>query len=153
MPLKPEPVVNGLPFQLDIMRAEANAEGYRMLDRLATEWDAGATRFDRVGEALLAARMDGVLAGIGGLTHDPVAAGALRMRRFYVRPSFRRCGIGRMLAGALLRQPGCVGRAVTVNAGTVAAPAFWAALGFIPDLREGHTHVLRPSRATSGLPR
>ena len=36
-----------------------------------------------------------VLAGVGGLTIEPVVPGALRLRRFYVRPSFRRAGVGR----------------------------------------------------------
>jgi hypothetical protein len=44
---------------------------------------ARATRFDRDSEALLAVRVGGTLAGIGGLTIDPFVSNALRMRRFY----------------------------------------------------------------------
>ena len=84
--LRLEPVIENLPSDFDGMRAEAYVEGYR-LERLATDWAAGTTRFDRDGEVLLGARMDEILAGIGGLTLDPVVSGALRMRRFYVRPS------------------------------------------------------------------
>jgi GNAT superfamily N-acetyltransferase len=90
-----DPVIENLPTDFDALRAEAHAEGYRFVERLAKDWEAGATRFDHDGEALLGAHVDGVLAGIGGLTLDPVVLGALRMRRFYVRPSFRRHGIGR----------------------------------------------------------
>jgi GNAT superfamily N-acetyltransferase len=101
----------------------------------------GTTRFDRDGEALFAARLNGVLAGIGGLTMEPVVPGALRMRRFYLRPAFRRIGVGRRLVTALLA--GVDGeRSITVNAGPTSI-AFWERLGFNPDPRDGHTHILR----------
>ncbi len=88
--------------------------------------------------------MEHVLAGVGGLTLDPVVPGALRMRRFYVHPAFRRYGIGRRLAVALLERPGTAGRRVTVNAGTAGAPVFWEALGFVAEQRDRHTHVRVP---------
>ena len=136
-------VVSGtLPVGLPILRAEARREGYRFLERLASEWEAGVVRFDRPREALLAAHMAGVLAGTGGLTLDPVAPSALRMRRFYVHPAFRRHGIGRGLAMALLQRPGTAGWNVTVNAGTAEASMFWEALGFVAERRDGHTHIL-----------
>jgi GNAT superfamily N-acetyltransferase len=58
-------------------------------------------RFDQPGEALVAAYSDEALAAIGGITIDPVVPNMLRMRRFYVRPAFRRTGIGREIAQAL----------------------------------------------------
>ena len=86
-------------------------------------------------------RLNGVLAGIGGLTIEPVVPGALRMRRFYVRPAFRRIGVGRQSVTALLA--GLDGdRTITVNA-PPASIAFWEALGFNPDPRDEHTHILR----------
>ena len=97
-------------------------------------------RFDREGEALLAAHMNGVLAGIGGITIEPVVPGAVRMRRFYVRPVFRRNRVGHRLATALLNRVG-VGRPITVNAAS-ASFVFWESVGFQPDHRDGHTHVL-----------
>ena len=51
-------------------------------------------RFERPGEALLAAYSEGVLAAIGGITIDPIVPDALRMRRFNVRPAFRRPVLG-----------------------------------------------------------
>jgi GNAT superfamily N-acetyltransferase len=96
-PLELEPVLDALPVGFDALRAEALAEGFRQVERLAADWEAGKTRFDRAGETLLAARLSGVLVGIGGLTMEPVVLGALRMRRFYVRPAFRRIGVGRQL--------------------------------------------------------
>ena len=83
-----------------------------------------------------------IAAAVGGLTIDPAMPEALRMRRFYVRKRFRRCGIGRQLALALLERAAAAARPVTVNAGSGSEP-FWTALGFIPDPRDGHTHVLK----------
>jgi GNAT superfamily N-acetyltransferase len=140
-PLELEPVVDALPVGFDALRAEALGEGFRQVERLVADWEAGTTRFDRDGEALLAARLNGVLAGIGGLTIEPVVPGALRMRRFYVRPAFRRIGVGRRLVTALLAGAGG-DRSITVNAAP-ASIAFWESLGFKPDPRDGHTHILR----------
>ena len=142
-PLELEPVLGALPAGFDALRADALAEGFRQVERLASDWEAGRTRFDRDGEALLAARLNGVLVGIGGLTMEPVVPGALRMRRFYVRPASRRIGVGRRLVTALLA--GVDGyRSITVNAAP-ASVAFWESVGFNPDPRDGHTHVLRMS--------
>src|SRR6266478_7967443 len=139
-PLELEPVLDSLPVGFDALRVEALAEGFRQVERLAADWEARTTRFDRDGEALPAARLNGVLVGIGGLTIEPVVPGALRMRRFYVRPAFRRIGVGRQLATAILA--GVNGdRSITVNAAP-ASIAFWEALGFNPDPCDGHTHIM-----------
>jgi GNAT superfamily N-acetyltransferase len=141
----PEPeqqvVVENLPAGFDVLREEARAEGYLFVERLAADWEARRMRFDREGEALLAAYIRGVLAGIGGLTIEPVLSGALRMRRFYVRPLFRRGGIGRGLATALLERARTTSLLVSVNAAP-ASFSFWESLGFTPDMRDGHTHLL-----------
>jgi GNAT superfamily N-acetyltransferase len=139
--LKLERFVSELPAGLEDLRAEAQAEGHRHLDRLAEEWRARTMRFDREGEALLAAWLDADLAGIGGLTIDPVQPVALRMRRFYVAKSFRRKGIGRALVENLLTHARASARLVTVNAAAGSVP-FWESLGFVADLRNGHTHVI-----------
>ena len=36
-----EPVIKNLPYDFDIMRAEACSEGYRFVEQLATAWEAG----------------------------------------------------------------------------------------------------------------
>ena len=135
-------VIENLPEGFDDWREEARAEGYLFVERLAADWAARRMRFDRDGEALLAAHVTGVLAGIGGLTIEPVLPSALRMRRFYVKPRFRRVGIGRKLATALLERARTTGLLVTVNAAR-ASVSFWESLGFAPDMRDGHTHLYR----------
>jgi GNAT superfamily N-acetyltransferase len=131
-------VTADLPAGFAALRAEARAEGYRFVERLANDWTSQTMRFDREGEALIAAHVDGVLAGVGGLTIDPFVPAALRMRRFYVRAAFRRKGVGRRLAVALLARAG--ERPITVNAGPASFP-FWESIGFVLDPRDGHTHT------------
>ena len=133
-PVRFQRVIDELPADFDTIRAEARAEGYRFLDRLAKDWASGAMRFDRPGEALLTAYSAGVLAAIGGITIDPIVPDALRMRRFYVRPAFRRTGIGREIALALLEGALQRVRVVTLNAAEKSVP-FWEALGFVPEAR------------------
>jgi GNAT superfamily N-acetyltransferase len=140
--IRVEPVVGELPSGFEALRAEALAEGHRNLDRLAADWASGALRFDHDDEALLVAFVGDELAGVGGLTVDPTNAEVLRMRRFYIGKRFRRCGIGRRLGAALLERAAQSGRPVTVNA-AAGSVAFWEALGFVADARDGHTHMLK----------
>ena len=139
-----ERVIAELPPGFESLRAEAQAQGYRHLDRLAAEWASGALRFDRDGEALFVAYASGVVAGIGGLTIDPGMPEALRMRRFYVATQFRRSGIGRQLAMVLLEAALHTDRPVTVNA-AAGSERFWESLGFVAAVSDGHTHVLKRS--------
>jgi GNAT superfamily N-acetyltransferase len=134
-------IVENLPAGFDGLRAEARAEGHLFLERLANDWQSRTLRFDREGEALLAAFCNKALAGIGGLTIDPVVPEALRMRRFYIRAPFRRRGVGRKLVAALLARARHTSRLITVNAAPD-SPRFWETLGFKPDRRDGHTHIL-----------
>jgi len=134
-----ERVIDSLPAGFAELQAEARADGHSMLDTLAAEWSSGAMRFDRPGEMLLAAYAANTLAGIGGLTQEPEIPGALRMRRFYIALAYRRHGVGRALAAALLRQ--AMAKTITCYA-AAGSEAFWEALGFMPDRRDGRTHVL-----------
>ena len=135
------PVVERLPAGFDVLRQNARAEGHRIMDRLADDWASGAQRFDAAGEALLAALVASELAGVGGITADPMMPEALRMRRFYVRAACRRHGVGRRLAETLIASVPA-GVHLVVNAGTQQAASFWEALGFLADQRNGRTHTL-----------
>ncbi|HXO01113.1 MAG TPA: GNAT family N-acetyltransferase [Stellaceae bacterium] len=136
-----ERVIDALPAGFEKLRAEARGNGHRMLDTLAAEWSSGVARFDRPGEVLYAAYADNVLAGVGGLTLEPAIPGALRMRRFYVRIAHRRGGVGYLLAEQLLEGARRTCLPVTANA-AAGSEAFWEALGFVPDRRDGFTHIL-----------
>lgn len=137
-------VVNTLPDAFPLLAAHAAEEGVRHMALLADHWRAGTQRFDDPG-ALFAAYIDGELAGIGGVTpQSDLAEPAMRMRRLYVAPAFRRQGVGQALAGAMIQQGLQAARLLTANARAgEAAPLFWEAMGFSPVEVTGHTHEMR----------
>lgn len=138
-------VTDTLPAGFEVLRHAADGEAFDMLATLAREWSDGSNRFGKPGEALVAAYVGPVLAGMGGINHDSFVEGALRMRRFYVSPLHRRRGIARALAAALLERPESQGKVITLNAPHVEAARFWEALGFVRDPKDGHTHIRMPA--------
>lgn len=137
-------VVESLPDGFAVMLGEAAAEGVRNMTLLATEFGSAAGPYGEPG-ALFAAVVGGELTGIGGVT---VQAGldepAMRMRRLYVRPAFRRAGVARALAGAMMQQGFQAAPLLVLNAAASdAAPLFWEAMGFERVDRPGITHALR----------
>jgi GNAT superfamily N-acetyltransferase len=137
-------ISDDLPEGFDALIAEAASEGVGNMARLAHDW-ADGQRFDGDGEALLGAVLAGELAGIGGLSIEPAATEpARRVRRFYVRPAFRRQGVARTLASALVQEALDQVDLLTCNAAaSPAAAPFWEAQGFSPDTSGPWTHVLR----------
>ncbi|PTS87266.1 MULTISPECIES: GNAT family N-acetyltransferase [unclassified Caulobacter] len=133
-----------LPEDFDALAAEASGEGVRNMALLSDGWRAGV-RFQGDGEALLAAFLAGTLAGVGGLSVEPDAAEpARRLRRFYVRPDFRRRGVATALASALVQEGLDSVSLLTVNArASHAAGPFWQAQGFVTDTSGPWTHVMR----------
>ena len=84
---------------------------------------------------LLLAYVDGALAGCGALRALPDAghANACEMKRLYVRPAFRRFGLGRLLAQALLdaaRRAGYAAMLLDTLDDMASARGLYAALGF-----------------------
>jgi GNAT superfamily N-acetyltransferase len=138
-------IFDALPDAFDALKADAVAEGVRNVSLLAAEWTSGVDQYDGRDEALFAAFIEGDLAGIGGVTTETGAGEpAMRMRRLYVRPAFRRTGLGRVLAGAMMQQGFAGARLLTANArATPAAPPFWEAMGFEPADMPGFTHWSR----------
>lgn len=134
--------VTALPAEIDLLRAESTAEGYDHIETLWTQWQDASKRFERPGELLAVAHVGGVLAGIGGITEDFIDPEALRMRRFYVRPAFRRDGVGRALARFVLEAAVPLDRQIVLFAASPEAGRFWEALGFVPIEREKTTHAL-----------
>lgn len=123
------------------MRAEADAEGVGNVGRLQEDWESAAERFQKPGEILLAGFDGEALVAIGGLTGEPdPTVHALRLRRLYVRPAWRKRGIGRALAESLMDHGFGYVDLLTLNAGVPGASGFWETLGFVPVEHETRTH-------------
>ena len=137
-------VVETLPNGFDVILQAASAERVRSMAMLAAQWASGEQRFDEPG-ALFAALVDGDLAGVGGVTVETGAGEpAMRMRRLYVLPMFRRFGVGRRLASAMMQQGFQTASLLTVNAAASdAAGPFWETLGFERAVAAGYSHRLR----------
>ncbi len=85
---------------------------------------------------LLLAFVDGALAGCGGLRALPDCdhPNACEMKRLYVRPAFRRFGLGRLMAEALLdeaRRAGYSSMLLDTLDEMEAARGLYATLGFV----------------------
>ena len=85
---------------------------------------------------LLLAYVGGELAGCGALRHfaDADDANACEMKRLYVRPAYRRFGLGRLLAQALLdeaRRAGYSAILLDTLDDMEAARELYASLGFV----------------------
>jgi ribosomal protein S18 acetylase RimI-like enzyme len=139
---------------LGALVAESEAAGSMFVRRLVSEWATGANRFDRPGEALFAARVEGGLVGVCGLNVDPHAGDDRvgRVRHLYVLRSFRRRGVGRRLVTEVVEA--ARGRFDSLHLRTANPEA--ARLYECLDFRKAtgaphHTHVLvlgsRPIRA------
>ena len=125
----------------------AQAEGFRFISRLISEWQSGVQRFDAPGACLLAAYLDGKLVAVGGLTPDPYAheADTGRIRRLYVTPTARGRQIGQTLLQRLLAHAGPHFSLVRVLTDTTAGDAFYLRCGF-QRIKDPHSsHALRLS--------
>jgi len=126
------------------MAAEAAAEGFEFLDRLAAEWQTGANRFDGPGETLLGVFDGEELVAIGGLNRDPFLGDPAvgRIRRIYVREAWRNTGIGTDLVSALLARAAETFEQVRLRAVSRDAARLYERLGFLP-IDDAHaTHAL-----------
>jgi GNAT superfamily N-acetyltransferase len=125
--------LSGLPEGFEELAADALADGHRVLEVLRADWDSGALRFERPGEALFAAHAGAALLGVCGLTMDPYLKGdgAGRVRRIYVRRAARRHGVGRALLGAVAAQALEFGWVRLRLRAPPAAFAFYEACGFL----------------------
>ncbi|HEX6237912.1 MAG TPA: GNAT family N-acetyltransferase [Acidimicrobiales bacterium] len=133
-----------LPGGLGSLADHAEQEGIRIVSTLLERWRDGSERYQQPGEAILAATSSGEAVGIGALSQCPHVGNALRVRRFYVAPTWRRQGVASALATELIAAGFESTDVITCNARASAAAApFWESLGFVPASAEGITHVRR----------
>jgi hypothetical protein len=91
MRIETEVILEDLSAGFDVLRAEAYVDEFRQIEQLRTDWDAGTIRFHRR-RSSARVRLNGTLAGIGGLTVDPVVPNSSRVRRFHVIDLMLGCG-------------------------------------------------------------
>jgi GNAT superfamily N-acetyltransferase len=130
--------------KMDMLQAEARTEGYDFIETTVTEWASGVNRFNGPGETFCGYFEDGQLVGVGGLTLDPFA-GRLdvgRIRRIYVRASWRKRGIGRAIVSALLEQARKGFASVRLRAENADAARLYESMGFLPIIDANASHVL-----------
>lgn len=137
-------VVEALPDGFETLADAARVEGVHNMAALAEQWGDDGAAFAEPG-ALFAAYVEGDLAGVGGVTpQSGLVEPAMRMRRLYVAPAFRRLGVGQTLAGAMIQQGLQAAHLLTANAqASDSAPPFWEAMGFEWVDAAGFTHQLR----------
>ena len=140
-----ERLVEVAPNLFDALVDESERQGYRFMRRLADEWASGANRFDRPGEALFAARIDGRLIGACGLNVDPytTAMGVGRVRHLYVLSASRRLGVGEQLVAHVIdAASGRFGR-LRLSTQNPAAARLYERMGFSRSAgASDHTHFL-----------
>jgi GNAT superfamily N-acetyltransferase len=130
-------------YSIDALRTDASNEGFRFLDRLIRDWEAGTNRFNQPGECFLGALSETELVGVGGLNRDPyVEAGRIgRIRHLYVCRSARRSGVGSALLRWLLNEASVNFDLVRARTDHCEAAAFYLRHGFLPVADEFASHV------------
>ena len=133
---------------IEELRAESLAEGYNFLDRLVDDWQGGENRFDGSGEIFLGAFDHDVLIAVGGLNRDPFAGdpGIGRIRRVYVRSSWRNRGVGQSLVIFLIEKARQHFSSVRLRAENPGAARLYERLGFLPIDDPHATHMLELDR-------
>lgn len=115
--------------QLEPLVSESQREGFGFVSRLCDDWMRGTNRFLENGEALFGLFDSGVLIAVGGINRQDHLTG--RLRRFYVMPSHRRRGLGRLLLHHILNHAAPYFRSVVLRTNTDSADRFYRACGFI----------------------
>lgn len=132
------------------LAVEARDEGYRFIDRLASEWEDAANRFDAAGECLFGITRGDALVAIGGLNADPYCDNGRtgRLRHVYVRVACRREGLGTLLIGALLAAAKDHFSRVRLRTDNPHAARLYEHLGFAAAGNADATHIFEASDQT-----
>ncbi len=130
-------------LRLGALLESAAAEHHTFVKRTSDEWQSGANRFDRDGEAFFLATVDGEPVGMCGLNVDPFTPDPAvgRIRHLYVAPGHRRQGVGSRLVASCLEL--AIGRFHRVRLRTFDpdAGAFYERMGFSRTTEADATHA------------
>ena len=132
----------------DLLRLNesAKSENINVVSNLISSWSDDESFFGGRGEGLWIARVteSGEVIGVGGITICPTRPECRRVRRFYISPHWRRCGVATTLANQCIERAKSAGiSTVTCHAAASAmAPRFWESIGFEPVEDSDITHVM-----------
>ncbi|MGB7412795.1 MAG: GNAT family N-acetyltransferase [Thermosynechococcaceae cyanobacterium] len=139
------------PGSIDHLVEESLSQGFRFVEQLIQESCSGLNCFDKSGEVLLAASVQGTVVGIGGLNQDPYFNDSHvgRLRHLYIEAVWRRCGIGHLLVTQLIHEANQHYQLLTLRTDTQPADLFYQKLGFKTYPKWEHkTHHLQLSKTT-----
>jgi len=150
------------PSHVEGLLADSEHLGSRIVRRLLEDWGNGTNRFDRSGEALFGAWIDGQLVGVCGLNVDPYAGDDRvgRVRHLYVLSAYRRLGVGRALVAHVIQAARGRFDDLRLRTTNPAAARLYETFGFRACTKPGDTtHVAElasrlpnASRASEGVP-
>jgi len=150
------------PSRVQVLLTDSERFGSRIVRRLLEDWSNGTNRFDRPGEALYGAWIDGQLVGVCGLNVDPYAGDDRvgRVRHLYVLSAYRRLGVGRALVAHVIEAAHGRFDDLRLRTNNPAAVRLYETLGFHAGTEAADsTHVAElastlpnPSRASEGAP-
>ena len=132
-----------LPVGFQALMQRSQDEGIKNMSMLRENWVSGAERFDKNGAALFGAFIENELVGLGGTTKELEYTGsAMRMRRLFVLPQWRRKGVAGLIALQCMDWGLQSAKTLTRNAQASAAAApFWERMGFEPVSLPRITHI------------
>lgn len=121
---------------LSLLMEESKNEGYRFLERLELEYQAGTNTFKNPGECLYGVfNEENILVAIGGLNVDLYSEepGVGRLRRFFVSANYRRGGIGSTLLKAIISTARTHFKVLVLHTDTEHGDRFYLSHGFVRD--------------------
>ena len=129
---------------MEQLLAEAREEGFLFIEWLWKQWQNGENRFDAPGEVLYGCMDKSELVAIGGINQDPFAgrSDVGRIRRVYVRPAWRRRGIGDALVHALIEHARTNFVSLHLRTDNPAAARLYERIGFSHSSIPNATHIL-----------
>lgn len=128
------------------LRHQSRNEGFRFIERLIHDYKSGTNTFHKRGEALYGVFDQGnTLIAIGGVNIDPFSSTPTigRLRRFYVKRTHRRKGLGSLLVKKIILEATNHFNVLVLYTDTEQADRFYTSLGFLKSNRYPHsTHYM-----------
>lgn len=121
-----------LPESFNELIELSEKEGETFLTRMKSEWLEEKNCFDKKGEAVYGIFQDSKMIAVCGRNIDPYAGDESigRIRHLYVRPDYRKTGLGRLLVTKALNEGESFFSSIRLRTFNDNASAFYCSLGF-----------------------